>query len=206
QLAVLAALVLATRFGERSTYSVWVAAQQVYLLPYAVLAVPLATSAFPRLAERAGTLDRAGFARLHARSSRVVVAVSLLGVAVLVAVSEAVAGVFVAIGIGETSRIAAMGPALAFSAPGVLGLGLLFHHTRALFQLGHGRLEVAASGAAWTGVGLPSLSAYLGLEGDAPVGLRTRVALGLGTRVGMKIGAGAVLAAPRRAAGPEALT
>lgn len=206
QLAVLAALVLATRFGERSTYSVWVAAQQVYLLPYAVLAVPLATSAFPRLAERAGTLDRAGFARLHARSSRVVVAVSLLGVAVLVAVSEAVAGVFVAIGIGETSRIAAMGPALAFSAPGVLGLGLLFHHTRALFALERGRLAVAATAAAWTGVVLASLVACLVLVGDDPDGPRTLVALGLGTSVGMTIGAGAVLAATRRAAGPEALT
>ena len=205
QLAVLAALLLATRFGERSTYSVWVAAQQVYLLPYAVLAVPLATSTFPRLAERAGRGDQRGFARLTARSTRIVVVVTLLGAAVLVATADAVAGVFVSIGIGEAERIAAMGPALAWTAPGILGLGLLFHVTRALFALERGRLAVAATATAWLSVVIASLVACLVLVGDSPHGARTLVALGLGTSIGMTLGAVAVLLAIRRAAGPAAL-
>lgn len=205
QLAVLVALLLATRFGERSTYSVWVAAQQVYLLPYAVLAVPLATSAFPRLAERAGASDRIGFARLTARSTRVVVVVTLLGASVLVATADAVAGVFVSIGIGDPGRIAAMGPALAWSAPGILGLGLLFHLTRALFALERGRLAVTSTAVAWLAVVVASFLACLVLVGGTPHGPRTLVALGLGTSIGMTIGAVAVLAATRRAAGPGAL-
>lgn len=205
QVAVLVALLLATRFGERSTYSVYVAAQQVYLLPYAVLAVPLATSTFPRLAERAGAADRSRFAHLAARSTRLVALVSLVGVAALVAAAEAVAGVFVGIGIGEAERIAAMGPALAWTASGLLGLGLLFHVSRALFALERGRLAVTATAVAWLGVVAASVVACLVLVGGTQDGPRTLVALGLGASVGMTLGAVAVLTALRRAAGSAAL-
>lgn len=201
QLAVLAALLLATRFGERATYSVHVAAQQVYLLPYAVLAVPLATSSFPRLAERAGDADRDRFAALASRSTRFVVVASLLGVAVLVASADAVAGLFVGIGIGEDARIAAMGPALAATAPGLLGLGLLFHGSRALFALERGRLAVATTTAAWGGVVVASVIMCVALVGGTPDGPRTLVALGLGSSIGMTGGAVVVLGALRSAAG-----
>ena len=40
--------------GDRGTFTVYTYAQAVYLLPYAVLAVPVATSAFPALAARTG--------------------------------------------------------------------------------------------------------------------------------------------------------
>lgn len=206
QLAVLVTLLLATRFGERSTYSVWVAAQQVYLLPYAVLAVPLATSAFPRLAEHVGKGDLSSFARLTGRSTRVVVVVTLLGASVLVATADAVAGIFVSIGIGEPARIAAMAPALAWSAPGILGLGLLFHLTRALFALERGRLAVAATATAWLAVVVASLLACLAMVGGTPDGPKTLVALALGTSIGMSVGAVAALAAIRKAAGPVVLS
>ena len=205
QLAVLAALLLATHFGERATYSVYVAAQQVYLLPYAVLAVPLATSSFPRLAERAGAADRGPFALLAARSTRFVAVASLVGVAVVVAAAEAVAGIFVGIGIGEPERIAAMGPALAWTAPGLLGLGLVFHVTRALFALERGRLAVAVTSTAWGAVVVGSVTTCLVLVGGTPDGPLTLVALGLGSSIGMTVGAVAALTALRRAAGPGAL-
>lgn len=205
QLAVLTALLLATRFGERATYSVHVAAHQVYLLPYAVLAVPLATSSFPRLAERAGDADRARFAALAARSTRFVSVASLVGVAALVAVADAAAGIFVAIGIGDADRIAAMGPALVATAPGLLGLGLLFHGSRALFALERGRLAVATTSTAWGGVVVASVLACLVLVGDSADGPRTLVALGLGTSIGMTVGVVVTLAALRRAGGAGAL-
>ncbi|NLF05521.1 MAG: virulence factor MviN [Actinomycetales bacterium] len=205
QVAVLVALLLATRFGERATYSVYVAAQQVYLLPYAVLAVPLATSTFPRLAERAAAKDRRPFAELAARSTRFVVVASLVGVAVIVAAADAAAGVYVGIGIGEAERIAAMGPALAWTAPGLLGLGLVFHVSRALFALERGRLAVVSTAAAWGAVALSSLVACLVLVGATHDGPRTLVALGLGSSVGMALGGLVVLVALRRAAGPAAV-
>ena len=40
--------------GDHGTFTVYTYAQAVYLLPYAVLAVPVATSAFPALAARSG--------------------------------------------------------------------------------------------------------------------------------------------------------
>jgi len=203
QLAVVAALLLATGFGERSTYSVHVAAQQVYLLPYAVLAVPLATSSFPRLAERAQ--DREAFAALAARSTRLVAVASLVGVSVLVAAAPAVAGVYARIGVGEAERIAAMGPALAWTAPGLLGLGLVLHVSRALMALERGRLAVGATAAAWGAVVLAAAAACLLLVRHGHDGPRTLLALGLGTSVGMTVGGTLVLLALRRAAGPEAL-
>lgn len=206
QLAVVVALLLATGFGERSTYSVYVASQQVYLLPYAVLAVPLATSTFPRLAERAGETERGPFAALAARSTRFVLLASLLGAAALAAAAAAVAGVFVAIGIGEPERIAAMGPALVWTAPGLVGLGLVFHVSRSLFALERGQLAVTTTASAWGAAALASVLACLVLVGagehDGP---RTLVALGLGSSVGMTLGALVGLEALRRAAGGEAV-
>ena len=67
--------------------------QAVYLLPYAVLAVPLATAAFPTLSSQFAGGDGRGVRRGRCvRSTRLVVVVSLAGAAVLVAVAPAVGG------------------------------------------------------------------------------------------------------------------
>ena len=50
QLTMLLAVALANRYGEDGALAVYTFTWTVYLLPYAVLAVPIATSAFPRLA------------------------------------------------------------------------------------------------------------------------------------------------------------
>ena len=49
----------------------------VYLLPYAVLAVPIATSAFTALSAQTGRDDHAAFTRTTAATTRAVVLVSL---------------------------------------------------------------------------------------------------------------------------------
>ena len=49
QASVLAVLVLARAGGRAGTVAVYQYAQAVYVLPYAVLAVPVATVLFPRL-------------------------------------------------------------------------------------------------------------------------------------------------------------
>ena len=54
QAAVLVTMWLANHSGDSGTFPVYQYAQAVYLLPYAVLAVPVATSAFPALAARTG--------------------------------------------------------------------------------------------------------------------------------------------------------
>src|SRR5690606_31276131 len=86
-----------------------------------------------------------------------------------------------------------------------LGLGLVFHVSRALFALERGRLAVTATTTAWAGVALASFVACLVLVGATNDGPRTLVALGIGSSIGMSVGALVVLAALRRAAGPGAL-
>jgi len=122
----------------------WSYAWALFLLPYAVLAVPVATAVFPRLSRAAG----AEFADLAARASRTVVLASSLGAAVLVAVAGPVAVVFVSsrVGSGRTSDLSS---ALVVFAPGLLGYGLLALLTRALYSAGRGRAAATGTVAGW---------------------------------------------------------
>jgi len=107
-------------------------AQTVYLLPWAVLAVPVATSAYPALASAsaAGDLDR--FRRTLAGATRGVLLLSGLGAAALAALAWPFAWTYarVAHSPGQASGLAA---GIAAFAPGLLGYGLFALHSRALY-------------------------------------------------------------------------
>jgi len=122
----------------------WSYAWALFLLPYAVLAVPVATAVFPRLSRAAGE----EFADLAARASRAVVLVSSLGAAVLVAVAGPVAVVFVSSRVGS-GRTTDLSSALVVFAPGLLGYGLLALLTRALYSAGRGRAVATGTVAGW---------------------------------------------------------
>lgn len=200
--AVLVALVLAYR-GMPGTNAVLLFVQSVYVLPYAVLAVPLATATYPRLAARAADSDRAGFARLAASTTRAVLVAAGVGAAALIAAAPAVAAVFGVSG-GEADLIAAMAPALTWMAPGLLGYALLFHVSRALYALDRGRAAVRAAALGWLVVVAASLVACLVLV-PAPDTPATLVALGAANAVGMLVAGAALLVELRRAAGRDAL-
>ena len=68
-------------------------AQTVFLLPWAVLAVPVATSAFPRLSGLWDAKDRSAFSALTDRTSRVVIAAAALGTAAFAAAADPIATV-----------------------------------------------------------------------------------------------------------------
>ena len=119
QAAVLVTLALANRVGGRGAPPVVQFAQTVYLLPYAVLAVPLATAAFPRLSAQAAQREPAAFAVTAAATTRLVMLVSWLGAAILVAVAPAVQGLFLrfdAVG-GGPFTLAGRHPGRAGSRP-----------------------------------------------------------------------------------------
>ena len=206
QAAVVAVLLLANRSGGTGTFPVFQYTQAVYLLPYAVLAVPLATSTFPRLAARAATGDLAGYARMAALTTRAVLLVAAVGAAALAAAAPAVGELFRAIGRGEPALALAMGPALTWMAPGLLGFALLFHLSRALYALERGRPAVLATAAGWLLVVVASVVLCAVLVGDPPDGPATLVALGAANTLGMTLAGVALLVAVRRAAGPRALT
>lgn len=194
QVAVLVTLVLARASGPLGTYNVFQYSQAVYFLPYAVLAVPLATAVFPRLAARAQD-DSAGYARLASWSTGVVTAVAALGAAVLVAVAPAVQVVFAALGRGGADG---MTGALTWMAPGLVGYALLFHVSRALYAVERSRAAVAAAAAGWFAVVGASFAAVAVLVPEGGDGPRALMALGIGNSVGMTFAGAALVLALRR--------
>ncbi|MFD1506754.1 virulence factor MviN [Georgenia yuyongxinii] len=200
QASVVVVLLLANTHGETGTINVYTYAQAVYFLPYAVLAVPLSTAVFPRLSERAGTGDRHGFAAMAAGSTRLVVAASLVGAALLVAVAPAATAVF-----SLRFEMAGMTQAITWFAPGIVGYALIFHLSRALYAVDHGRAAVLATATGWLVVSAASWAGVLLLAPDGGDGPATLTALGAGSSAGMVVAGTLLLWAVRRAGGPGAL-
>ena len=197
QVSVVVFLLLARGGGVEGTITIWQYAQAVYFLPYAVLAVPVATAVFPRLAELAGSLERRAFATMAVGSTRAVLAASFVGAGLLGAVAPGVTAVF-----SLRGPMDGMTAAVTWLAPAVVGYALVFHVSRCLYTLDRGRAAVVATAAGWLTVSvvaaaLVALTAPDG--GDGPATLRS---LALGTTAGMTVAGVLLLWALRRALGP----
>jgi putative peptidoglycan lipid II flippase len=162
--------------------------QAVYLLPYAVLAVPLATAAFPALSEAAAADAGPDYARVLGRSTRLVLLVSVAGAAVLVAVAPAIGALF-----GGLDRAGpAVGPMAATItayAPGLVGFGLIAHLGRALYAAGAiGRAGRAVITGWLVALAGSALLVRLAADGAQDRPQATLVALGLASTLGMSVG------------------
>lgn len=199
QLSVLAIMGAAYRYGPEQAFPTYWFAQQVYLLPYAVLAFPLATSAFPRLAEHVAHARHDAYRRLLAATTRTLLVVAGLGAAALIAASAAVEAVFAHIAQGS---VAGLGGAVAGMAVGIVGFSLILHLSRALYTIDRQRVAVVVTAAGWLVVAATAyvLPAVTGVRDQAGVLLQ----LGLATAVGMSVAGAGLLVATRRHAGPEA--
>jgi putative peptidoglycan lipid II flippase len=200
QISVLVAISLATRFGEPGTLLVYTSMQAVYFLPYAVLAFPLATASLPRLAEHAARGRRAAFATLASSTTRAVLMVSTLGAAALVAVAPAVEQVFEPIADGDVTGLAV---GLGWTAPGLLGFGLILHLSRALYALDQGRAAVLATGAGWLLVSGTGWLLVPVLVGDGRERVATLQGLGLANSIGMTAAGVGLLIGLVRSAGRD---
>lgn len=206
QVSVLVIVLLATGLlpNDGRGYSAIVYAQQVYLLPYAVLVVPLATSTFPRVAAHAAAGDRSRFAATSAVTTRAVLVVGALGAAAVLAGGGAVAAVFADMTPGDgAGLVEAMGVLLTWMPAGVVGLAVMFHVSRTLYAVERARAAVLTNVAGWGALAVlaPVLALLAGR--DDPVGVLRGI--GLATSLGMAVGAVAALVALRRVAGPSAL-
>jgi putative peptidoglycan lipid II flippase len=193
---------------------VYIYAQAVMLLPYAVLAVPLATAAFPSIAgseavdagrSRDGT-GRAGQTLRRAWLATVVVA--LFGAAALVAVAIPVGSFFMALDAGSaqvTSQetLAAMPDAVMLLAPSVIALGIIGLLTRAAYVRGS---AVLAGGFAAVGWLATTAFPLLVLDPSGAGGPTTLRALGAGTSLGLAFGALLLVVLVGRTWGPAALS
>jgi putative peptidoglycan lipid II flippase len=200
QLAVLAAVVAGNRSGP-GVLPAWGYAQSIYLLPYAVLSVPVATTVFPVIAGRPVEPAHATTALAH--GLRAVTALGALGAALVAATAGAVGQVFAAIDVGgargphgaASAALAALPGTLTLLAPSVLGLSVVLLAGRALAVRGRTRDLAMRSALGWIiAAGVPLLA----VRNADPAG-RTLALLGAALSVGV-CGAGALLmVAVRRA-------
>ena len=203
QLAVLT-VVLLSNAGHASTgtLTVFNLVWAVYSLPYAVLAVPVATSAFTDLSAKWAAGDRPGYAHGVAATTQAVVIFSAAGASVLAAAAWPTARLFLTArhGSGGSLTVEMMGQGLTAFAPGLIGYGLLAHLSRALYAANRGRAAATAVCAGWFTV----LAADLILVSLLP-GADAVIALGLGNTLGMSVAGAALLVAVRRDIGRDAL-
>jgi putative peptidoglycan lipid II flippase len=177
QVALIVALRLANATRADGTALVYTVAQTVFLLPWAVLAVPAATAAYPALAESAAIGELPAYQRTLANTARAVTLLSCLGVALLAGVAGPAAAFLSA---GADPSALAWG--IAAFAPGLLGYGLAALLSRALYARSGQRAAAIAFGLGWgsAAVAMPILAAVM------PESARV-AALGLGNSVGMTV-------------------
>jgi putative peptidoglycan lipid II flippase len=133
-------IVLSNRYGSTGALVIYGFAWAVFMVPFAVLAVPIATSAFPALS--AG----GGFDETAAISTRAVIVASWLGAAVLIGARWPLARVFES---HDAQGASVLALALAAFAPGLVGYGISANLSRVLYARGRNRATALAIGGGW---------------------------------------------------------
>jgi putative peptidoglycan lipid II flippase len=198
QLALALTIALAND-GPEGSVVLFGLAQTVYLLPWAVLSLPIATSAYPALAQAAAHRDEPAYAGTLAPAARGLVLLAWFGAAALVVLAGPLAGVLApALAGGGSPRALAAG--VAGFAPGLVGYALFALLTRALYARGNTRHAAAATVAGWSAAAASSVLLALALPETARV-----AALSLGNSAGMLLLGGVLVVAVIRRAGRAAL-
>ncbi|MBM0235838.1 virulence factor MviN, partial [Micromonospora sp. STR1_7] len=180
--------------GPTGSPQVFNLAQAIFLLPWAVLAVPLAVASYPTLATASATGDEAGYRRTLSATVRGVLLFSFLGVAALIATAHPVAALF------YPDNPASTAAAITGFAPGLLGYGLFAVLSRALYARGDTRPATVAITLGWLVV--PAVA--LPLTALLPTADRV-LAVTVANSVGMLVLGALLVTAVLRAAGRAAL-
>ncbi len=192
--SVVVVIVLANSRGGDGTLVLYSFAWAVFFLPYAVLAVPIATSAFPELSARADTFDAT-----TATTTRAVTVASWLGAAGMAGTCIPLARVFQS-HVGQAADARQLAIALAAFAPGLVGYGLTANLSRVLYADGRSRAPALAVSGGWMLVIIADLLIV-------PFVPRSQVVpwLGVGTTIGLTASGVTLLVLVRRFRGPGAL-
>jgi peptidoglycan biosynthesis protein MviN/MurJ (putative lipid II flippase) len=185
-------IVLANGHGGQGALVLYNYGWQMFFVPYAVLALPIATSAFPVLS--AG--DGAGFDHTAASSTRAVMLVSWLGAALLVGAAVPAARLFVS-GPAQARQLALT---FALFAPGLIGYGLAANASRVLFSCHRSRVAAIALVSGWLLVIVTDVLAVPAVPPRWVVPV-----LALGNTVGLTLAGLGLLAAVGVIRGPAAL-
>ncbi len=192
--SVAVVIMLANSRGGRGALVLYSFAWAVFFVPYAVLAVPIATSAFPELSVRSGS-----FGATCATSTRAVMVASWLGAAAMAGTCVPLARVFQSHA-AEAADARQLAVALVAFAPGLVGYGLAANLSRVLYACGRSRTSAAAVCGGWLLV--------IGVDASVvPFAPRSAVVplLGAGTAIGLTASGVTLLVLVRRVCGPQAL-
>jgi putative peptidoglycan lipid II flippase len=192
--SVAVVIVLANSRGGSGALVLYSFAWAVFFVPYAVLAVPIATSAFPELAARDDRFDATS-----ATSTRAVTVASWLGVAGMAGTCIPLARVFQS-HVGQAADARQLAIALAAFAPGLVGYGLTANLSRVLYADARNRAAAVAVGGGWLLVIVADLLIVPFVSRSAVVPW-----LGAGTTIGLTAAGIALLVLVRRVRGPAAL-
>jgi putative peptidoglycan lipid II flippase len=196
QLTFVVTTYLANHRGVAGSIAVYTWANAVYLLPYAVLAVPITTAVFPRLAAAYEAGERFDF--YAAASTRAVMLAGGAGAALLVGTAVPVARVFAYDdGAVQESRAASLVDALFSFAPAAIGFAVLMHVGRVLYARHSGREVAVVTSGAW--VLVAAAGVVLTASWDAVPALAAAMS------IGMVAGAVVLLVVLRREAGAGVL-
>ena len=193
QAAIVLIMVVANTMGGVGAFPIYRYAQALYFLPYAILAVPIATSLFPRISERAALPGRPGLAEFVGASIRFVATVSVIGAGVLIAVAAGAARVFTLV-----YEMPELEVVVSILAVGIVGYSLLYHTSRVLYALDCPGAVLRVTVAGWAVVCVGVLSA-IPLSGGRAL---TLYVLAASTAAGMSVAGVLGVRACRRAIGP----
>ncbi|SEO86993.1 murein biosynthesis integral membrane protein MurJ [Trujillonella endophytica] len=199
QLVAAVAIRLANDGAPDGTQVVYTAGLTLFLVPWAAIAVPLATSAYPGLAERAEQGDRTGFARALAPVTVLGTVGCAAAAAVLVGAAGPIARVFLLDEPPET--VAALRDTIIAFAPGLVGYGLVAFLTRALYAQGLWKAPTVCVVGGWT-LAVVADVVLAGALDPADRGL----ALAAGHTLGVTVAGAALLVVVARVAGAQALS
>jgi putative peptidoglycan lipid II flippase len=193
---------LANGHGGSGAVVLYSYAWQMFLVPYAVLAIPIAVSAFPVLSARASAgpagagRASAEFDATSAASTRGVLLVSWLGAAVLAGAAVPAARLFAS----HPGQVTQLAWAFVAFAPGLVGYGLVACLSRVLLADSRNRAAAVAMAGGWLIVIVADVIAVELVPARWVVPM-----LGLGNTVGMALSGAALLIAVWRARGAAAL-
>ena len=190
--ALVAVIVLANGHQGGGAVVLYNYGWQMFFVPYAVLAVPIATSAFPLLS----AADGEDFDRTAASATRAAMLVSWLGAALLAGAAWPAARLFVT----HPQQVHQLALTFVAFAPGLVGFGLAAALSRVLFASGRNRLAGVSLVGGWLVVIVVDVVAVplVAARWVVPV-------LGLGNTIGLTCTGIALLAAVRVSRGTAAL-
>ena len=196
QISVLTVVAVARRYGSAGTIAIYQYTQAIYVLPYAVLAVPLATVVYPQLAARLASKHVSRETKdLIANSTALVTLAACVGAGALMLGAPVAQQVF-----GLITTVDYMGAALVAFAPGLVGYALIYQLTRVLYVLDAARSAALATCLGWLVVAGASWMFSANAKGSAVL-----VYLGAASSAGMSLAGLALALVLARRVGARAL-